>query len=78
MANQVTFKFAPEDSVFFMHNNRVQEGLIKYIQVNQDSHGITIKYSIVFPDSNRDDYPMTEQRIEEHVFATKKDLLASL
>tara|TARA_R110002020_G_scaffold100855_5_gene238099 strand:- start:25450 stop:25686 length:237 start_codon:yes stop_codon:yes gene_type:complete len=78
MAHNVTFKFAPGDTVFFMHENRIQEGEVKHTQFNQNSDGVTIKYSIVFPDSSKGDYPTIKQRIEEYVFSTKKDLLASL
>ncbi len=78
MAHNVTFKFAPGDSIFFMHNNRIQEGQVKNAQIDQDFDGMTIKYVIVFPDSNKDDYPMLEHRTEEYVFATKEDLIKSL
>lgn len=78
MTHQVTFKFAPEDKVFFMHKNKVQEGEVRHCQVNQSTEEFTITYRIQFPDSEKDNYPMTEKREEKYVFGTKEDLLASL
>jgi hypothetical protein len=78
MAYQVTFKFALGDSVFFMHKNKIQEGEVKNCQFNESPEEVTITYRVQFPDSEKDNYPMTEKILEELVFETKEDLLASL
>lgn len=78
MAHQVTFKFVPGDSVFLMYQNRVEKGKITHLQINQGDGEITIRYDIVFKESDGDNYRLAAQRIEKYLFKTKKSLLASL
>lgn len=72
MAHQVTFNFQPGDKVFIMDENIVKEGTVKSIQCDQDSDGVRIFYNICTG------YPAARERIQDLVFGTKEDLLASL
>jgi hypothetical protein len=78
MVHTITFEFIPGDEVFFMHDNQVTEGTVKHIQTNQGNDGVSVKYSVVYKDSTKDNYPITVIRSAYYIFKSKKELLESL
>ena len=68
---EIKTKFNLEDNVFFIHNNKAVDGIIKKILINVENDTFTIKYKILIDRK----YKFFQ---EENVFKTKKELLESL
>ena len=74
MAKQVNFKFEIGDHVLFLHANRVVEGRIHTAKCFIDNDGASIHYVV-----NSGAVPGNQiTLIQDHLHATKEDLLASL
>ena len=72
MAHQITYKFIPEDKPFFMHDNKVTQGVVKHVQVHIGQEN-KILYTVKSKES-----PLNIALTEDRLFTTKEDLLASL
>lgn len=70
-------KYDVGDSVWFMHNNKVQNKKIESINVNMDSVGVYKYYNIVVHDLMPIKQSMKKFE-EKDLFETKKELLNSL
>ena len=72
MEMTIKTKFKVGDNVFFMHNNKVQEGTIKKITVTVESC-IEVRYKVEIKG-----YFTNKSLLESKAFSSKKDLLNSL
>ena len=71
---ELVIKYKPNTRVFFMHENKVTQGVVKHIGINIRHNDITIVYHLAeyFQEKNQ------FERRELQVFSTKEALLASL
>lgn len=68
---KIETKFNKEDKVYFMHDNKVCEGLITEIDIKINEYGTHIKYGIAL-------YGRANIRAEDKCFLSKEELIKSL
>lgn len=78
MSHTINYEHQVQDKIYFMHENKVNDGKVEEIQINVKKHtDIRIIYLISYvEDGNTTRSTILKQ--SEEIFATKQELLDSL
>lgn len=72
---KIETKLEIENECYFLYFNKVNTGIVKDIQISVLKERTYIKYTVLFKDCDKQESKIF---LEDNVFKTKQELLASL